>query len=94
MHDDAVLAPGTRIEQYVITGLLGRGGFGITYLARDEELRRDFALKEYFPQGLVRREGSGVRFLSGPNTENDYRWGLCKFHEEARLLASSTMPTS
>lgn len=87
LHDDAVLAPGTRIEQYVITGLLGRGGFGITYLARDEELRRDFALKEYFPQGLVRREGSGVRFLSGPNTESDYRWGLRKFHEEARLLA-------
>ena len=40
LHDDAVLAPGTRIEQYVITGLLGRGGFGITYLARDEEMRK------------------------------------------------------
>jgi tRNA A-37 threonylcarbamoyl transferase component Bud32 len=87
LHDEAVLAPGTRIDQYVITGLLGRGGFGITYLARDEELRRDFALKEYFPEGLVRREGTGVRFLSGPNSESDYRWGLRKFHEEARLLA-------
>ena len=49
-HDGSALPPGTRIDQYAISGLLGRGGFGITYLVRDEALNRDFALKEFFPE--------------------------------------------
>ncbi len=86
-HDTSALTPGTRIDQYAISDLLGRGGFGITYLVRDEALQRDFALKEFFPEGLVRREGTSVRFVSTPNSEDDYRWGLRKFYDEARLLA-------
>ena len=31
-------------DQYVVSGLLGRGGFGITYLVHDEALQKDFAL--------------------------------------------------
>ena len=92
-HDSSALTPGTRIDQYAISDLLGRGGFGITYLVRDEALQRDFALKEFFPEGLVRREGTSVRFVSTPNSEDDYRWGLRKFYDEARLLAQS-IPTS
>lgn len=86
-RDDTVLPPGTRIDQYVITGLLGRGGFGITYLIKDEMLNKEFALKEFFPEDLVRREGTGLKFLSRANAEEDYRWGLKKFFDEARLLA-------
>ena len=86
-QDPALLPLGTRIDQYTISRVLGRGGFGITYLVRDEALQRDFALKEYFPEGLVRREGTSVRFVSTPNSEDDYRWGLRKFYDEARLLA-------
>ncbi len=91
-HDTSALTPGTRIDQYAISDLLGRGGFGITYLVRDEALQRDFALKEYFPEGLVRREGTSVRFVSTPNSEDDYRWGLRKFYDEARLLAQFSHP--
>ena len=53
---------------------------------RDDGLAKDFALKEFFPEDLVRREGTSLRFASKPNSENDYRWGL-KFYDEARLLA-------
>ena len=86
-QDMALLPIGTKIDQYLITGVLGRGGFGITYLVRDEGLDKDFALKEFFPEDLVRREGSSIRFTARPNSEGDYRWGLKKFHDEARLLA-------
>jgi tRNA A-37 threonylcarbamoyl transferase component Bud32 len=86
-QDPALLPLGTKIDQYTITRVLGRGGFGITYLVRDEGLDKDFALKEFFPEDLVRREGTSLRFTARPNSESDYKWGLKKFHDEARLLA-------
>ena len=86
-QDPSILPSGTKIDQYTISNVLGRGGFGITYLVRDEGLEKDFALKEFFPEDLVRREGTSVRFAAKPNSEADYRWGLKKFYDEARLLA-------
>jgi serine/threonine protein kinase len=91
-QNETVLAVGTRIDQYVITGLLGRGGFGITYLINDEMLNKEFALKEFFPEDLVRREGNSLKFLARANSEADYRWGLKKFFDEARLLAQFNHP--
>ena len=86
-QDPSILAPGTKVDQYVVSGLLGRGGFGITYLVHDETLQKDFALKEFFPEDLVVRDGTGIRFTAKPHSESDYRWGLKKFYDEARLLA-------
>jgi serine/threonine protein kinase len=87
IQDPATLKPGTKVDQYVISGVLGRGGFGITYLVHDESLQKDFALKEFFPEDLVIREGTSIRFTAKPHSEADYRWGLRKFYDEARLLA-------
>jgi tRNA A-37 threonylcarbamoyl transferase component Bud32 len=86
-QDPSILPTGTKVDQYSVTKVLGRGGFGITYLVRDEGLEKDFALKEFFPEDLVRREGTSIRFAAKPNSEADYRWGLKKFYDEARLLA-------
>jgi serine/threonine protein kinase len=86
-QDPSILPPGTKVDQYLVSGLLGRGGFGITYLVHDEALQKDFALKEFFPEDLVVRDGTGIRFTAKPHSESDYRWGLKKFYDEARLLA-------
>jgi serine/threonine protein kinase len=39
------LAPGTRVGAYEITGLIGAGGMGEVYRARDSKLKREVAIK-------------------------------------------------
>ncbi len=69
------LASGTRVGLYEIVALLGEGGMGEVYRARDGKLRRDVALKilpEAFtrdPERLSRfaREAQLLASLSHPN---------------------------
>ena len=57
VHD--ALSPGARLDEFEIVRVLGTGGFGIVYLARDHVLLRDVAIKEYMPAALAGR-GEGV----------------------------------
>jgi serine/threonine protein kinase len=43
------LPQGTRLRNYELISVLGQGGFGITYYARDTTLGREVAIKEYLP---------------------------------------------
>ena len=87
MSGGDVLATGTRLEEFEIERELGAGGFGVTYLAFDTLLDRRVAIKEYLPHDWGERGPDG---LVGPRSAadaEDYRWGLDRFLEGARLLA-------
>ena len=89
------LAPGTRLlDEFEILGVLGTGGFGIVYLARDHLLQRDIAIKEYLPAVLSRRgEGAAVTMrASTVDCAESFAKGLESFLGEARLLASFDHP--
>ncbi|WP_295956746.1 protein kinase [Rhodoferax sp.] len=88
--DAASLPVGYRMLEYQIQSVLGSGGFGITYLARDDNLNLTVAIKEYFPSGLVARgENHAVAVREGhQSAQAKYDWGLQRFLDEARALAS------
>jgi hypothetical protein len=87
-EDHATLPPGTRLHEFEIDRVLGIGGFGIVYLARDLQLHRTVALKEYMPSSLaVRQPGNAVSVRSERHRET-FELGLRSFVNEARLLAS------
>jgi len=81
------LQPGVMIGRYEIVSVLGQGGFGITYRARDRQLDRDIAIKEYLPSSLaVRHEGVTVVPRS-TQMADDFIWGRARFLDEAKTMA-------
>lgn len=85
---DGSLPFGSRlIGKFDITGILGRGGFGITYEGFDVSLRRRVAIKELFPDG-ARRNGSEV--IGSATIGMEYL--RSRFVEEAQALARFDFP--
>lgn len=86
------LKPGTRLNgteqgQYEVLGVLGSGGFSITYKARDKLLDAVVAIKEYLPSDFALRHQDGTTV--GPKSSGEtaqFEWGLERFLDEARTL--------
>ena len=93
MVDHDALPAGTRFGELEIIRVLGVGGFGIVYLARDHALEREVALKEYMPASLAARGiGPKITVRTGAPAEI-YAVGLRSFINEARLLAHFDHPS-
>lgn len=78
---------GTVIGDFEIIGLVGEGGFGIVYMARDTTLDRVVALKEFMPAAFAGRV-DGLRVsVRASNHQTTYDAGLRSFINEAKMLA-------
>ncbi len=83
----SALPEGTRLHNYTLERVLGAGGFGITYMARESITERAVAIKEYLPSSLAVRERDGMTVQPvSETTRSDYEWGLTRFRQEAKLL--------
>ena len=86
---DFALPPGTLLGNYKLLKVLGRGGFGITYIAWDNQLRRNIGLKECFPLGLCSRDSNTGEIIPLPHAPRQtYRAAMDSLRKEAQTLAS------
>jgi len=81
------LPAGARLRGYEILAVLGHGGFGVTYRARDTTLGRDVAIKEYLPTAVAIREDGTTVLPRSTALADEFRWGRDRFLQEARTLA-------
>ncbi|HEY7240986.1 MAG TPA: serine/threonine-protein kinase [Burkholderiales bacterium] len=86
------LPAGSRLHWYVLERVLGQGGFGITYLARDTNLDQQVAIKEYLPVDVATRRSDGTVRARALEQDDRYRAGLERFIREARTLARFDHP--
>ena len=94
------LPTGYSLHRYQIEGVLGAGGFGITYKAMHEALENEVAIKEYFPAEWAYRDHNGTTVRANaqgqiPARSGEppcYEWGLQRFLDEAKILVQINHP--
>ncbi len=78
-------------DQFTIDRPLSNGGFGITYLAKDNFLDRDVVIKECYPEVFCQRVGQNVLVRSS-QYQDKYRTIIEMFMREARSIAKMRHP--
>ena len=92
MQHRNALTPGYKLHWYEIEKVLGIGGFGITYLARDLNLDRLVAIKEYLPSEFAIREQDTSVQPASEKAKETYQWGMDRFIKEAQTLSKFEHP--
>ncbi|MBE6598339.1 MAG: serine/threonine protein kinase [Ruminococcaceae bacterium] len=84
------LHPGTVLnERYLLGAVLGKGGFGITYIGYDNMLRQKVAVKEFFPSSVAYRDSNRTKEISLQSSDmaQVYSNGVRKFYDEAVTMS-------
>ena len=89
------LSTGTLLQggKYLVTRVLGQGGFGITYEAEQANLGRKVAIKEFFMKDCCERDTDSSRISVPTQSNRELVEKFCgKFLREARMIASLEHP--
>jgi serine/threonine protein kinase len=92
MEDAVALPAGSSLHEYRVDRVLGSGGFGVTYLATDTNLNAHVAIKEYLPSEVATRLPDHSVQPRAHKMRDMFEWGLKRFIEESRTLATFHHP--
>jgi len=92
MAAEIALPRGYALHEYRVEETLGIGGFGLTYLATDSNLNLKVAIKEYLPGDLAQRSDDQSVQPKSESSSESFKWGLSRFLDESRTLASFRHP--
>lgn len=83
------MMPGSILAgKYIVGKTLGYGGFGVTYIGYDAELKRKVAIKEYLPgEFSTRIPGQTMVTIYEDEKHEQFQSGITKFLDEAKRLA-------
>ncbi len=89
LNPQGLLPAGTVLQgRYIVGKSIGNGGFGVTYIGLDGQLRRKVAIKEFFPHKITVRMADGVHVAGrSANDTKRFQIGLEQFLNEAKHLA-------
>ena len=75
-------------QRYMVGRVLGKGGFGVTYVALDLQTNKLCAIKEYMPAEYSSRVKDGLTIVANPGERAQYiyRHGKEMFYKEAQNL--------
>lgn len=87
--DPTMLRPGNiLLGKYIVGKVMGKGGFGVTYLAYDVTMGRKVAIKEFFPYGVaLRAPGTTTVSVASMDNADAFKLGAEKFYNEAQLVS-------
>ncbi len=87
--DHIVLPCGSLLKgRYYIGRIMGKGGFGITYLAYDSQENKKVAVKEYYPSAIAYRSPDGKTLtLQKSESAETFEKGTNKFYDEAKTVS-------
>ena len=97
IHQDADFSPelpaGLMLGNFTIRKVIGSGGFGITYLAHDENSDELVVIKENYPADISFRDVNSLAVgPAGESKKETYEWALKRFLDEAMMLSRLSHP--
>ncbi len=73
--------------RYILGRVLGQGGFGITYVAKNYQTKEVVAVKEYFPETMATRINSNTVSSYTDERAESFKYGMECFLNESKTLA-------